>query len=897
MPLSMEQMHNVLKVYFLAHTWESKKRVIQKHVDVLLSEEFGQMAMSVIQQMHTVNEDTSLFEEILGVMRRCRTEGIDATFADFLPLDTPEQRVQQAIMDFIDWSLQDAHELAREQIDILLSDSALALFDRFAIERSNDPDLCVKIEERKALIMRARAVGIDAAFAEYEEWQQQTWDAVVALIRANGLGESKSTWKESRSAIEQNAALLLTDYADQLLGNYFRNKQIELEKKEPDPLKRSHVLYPISEKHQLLQRCCQVGVEAAFVEQGQMLADDWIFEFLNFASTSERANNWAITKNLLQGEYANLLTEQAERVLVGAGWLQSFGSGDEIALWELFKRIRAQGIDAAFADLVEFGTDVPLSVRDTLRKGKSAQQRYKEAGDRMSLDVAIPAWETVIKDPKFAESSIYTQCAFLIEAANTFEDRYNERHNLADLDRAIELWQLAANKGAIKKTTPEYLNYLGHSIHRRFVEMDEKEKQKDLKKAIEDYLDLAIRYYQQAFDLGKEDDSAIAPAPFSMPEGNGSDAFGEWLWRRKQMVRYLNNTGQSYFERYQYTRDLHDLDHAIEYYSAATERAKEEKVDASFLYDDLGNALSVCYWHTQNHIDFEAAIAAYEQALVLSEQDVRPTFQLDAANHYGHLLFRVGLFSEARHVFEKAHQAVGRTRVERTSQRARLDLAHYNSNIYATLVSCCLHEGDVPAAFEYASSGKGRTFVDVLAESRFDLTAVKSDQAELYVDLQPYLKLRHQIDDVRIALMQRSMPTRPGEEQPYSQYSNSQLIAILNDFQHEEKMLWDDLASRYHALAALADIPALTANAARTLSQELKATLVEYYRHQDGWCAFVVTPDDIQQIPLPLLGDDLLNRMAQWVNAMLSSAGRNLALRHNPADRNDSGTLRGFDRD
>lgn len=879
MPLSREQMRTVIEAYILARTWESKKRVVQKRGNILLSDEFDQMAASVIQEMRVAGVNSDLLEQILSVLRRCRAVGIDAAFASLLPLDTPEQRVQQAVMYFIDWSLQDAYELTREQPDILLSDSALVLFDRFAIERSNDPDLCPKIQERKALILRARAIGIDGAFAEKEEREQLTINAISVLIQAGHRGESKSAWQESKRVVEQNATLLLTDYADQLLGNYLRNKQAELERERPDPLMRLHVLYPVTEKRELLKRCRERGVEAAFEEYSHMLAEDWSNEFLNFVSTTERAaDNWVVIKNFLQGEYAGLFTAQAERALVGAGWLQlTTDMGNKLTFEKLFNRIREQGIDAAFTDLIEFGTDVPFSARDALRTAKNAKQCYEETGDRMSLDVATPAWEAVIINPEFASSSMYTQHTLLIEAANTYEDRYNERRNLPDLDRAIELWQLAANKGEGHKKTPEYqeyLNYLGHSFHRRFTEMDEREKRKDLKKAIK-YLDQALQYYREAYDVGKEEASGPGPAPMLMPEGSGPDASGELMWRIKQVAMYLNNIGRAYFERYQYTQDQHDLDGAIEYYGRAADWAKEQEMVAPFLYDDLGNALSVRYWNIKEDTDLETAITAFEQALVLSEQDARPSFQLDAANHYGYLLYGVGRYPEARRVLEKAHQAVGRTRVEQTSQRSRLNLARYNANLYATLVSCCLYEGDVCAAFEYASSGKGRTFVDMLAESRFDLTEVKPDQAELYADLQPYLKLREQIDDVRIVLMQRSMPVRPGEQRPYSQYSEGKLIAMLNDLQREEKTLWDDLVSRYNALAALADIPPLTANAARVLSQELQATLVEYYRHQDGWCAFVVTPDDVQYIPLPLLGDNLLNRMALWVNAMSSFNGGN----------------------
>jgi len=91
----------------------------------------------------------------------------------------------------------------------------------------------------------------------------------------------------------------------------------------------------------------------------------------------------------------------------------------------------------------------------------------------------------------------------------------------------------------------------------------------------------------------------------------------------------------------------------------------------------------------------------------------------------------------------------------------------------------------------------------------------------------------------------------------------------------QEASHWEEMAYKYPALTATQMAPVLSNDQVRTLAAELNATLVEYYRHADGWCAFVVTPKAIHHVPLPLVDDDLLERMANWMLRLEYPVGRN----------------------
>ena len=72
---------------------------------------------------------------------------------------------------------------------------------------------------------------------------------------------------------------------------------------------------------------------------------------------------------------------------------------------------------------------------------------------------------------------------------------------------------------------------------------------------------------------------------------------------------------------------------------------------------------------------------------------------------------------------------------------------------------------------------------------------------------------------------------------------------------------WQQITYDYPALTACKSAPSLSAAQACDLSAQLNATLVEYYQHAEGWCAFVVSADEVRHLALPLLTDDLIERM------------------------------------
>lgn len=247
------------------------------------------------------------------------------------------------------------------------------------------------------------------------------------------------------------------------------------------------------------------------------------------------------------------------------------------------------------------------------------------------------------------------------------------------------------------------------------------------------------------------------------------------------------------------------------------------------------------------------AIDAYRQALTVLTPDLFPHYSRHAAARLGWVLHAGGAFPEARQALELAHQATQNTRSDLHRDAAKRQLSAEGMDIYAYLVDCCLREGDIDTAFTFAALSKGRAFVDALTSTHIDLRQLGHSDPELAQYLAQAEDLRQHIDQVR-AQLEYADTIQP----------DSVRFAELLDLQARFQALWQTISVRFPALTATQQAPTLTAAQARQLAASLNATLVEYYYHPGGWCAFVVTATQIRYVELTKITDQLLEKVIVW---------------------------------
>ncbi|MGB0384149.1 MAG: CHAT domain-containing protein [Ardenticatenaceae bacterium] len=364
-------------------------------------------------------------------------------------------------------------------------------------------------------------------------------------------------------------------------------------------------------------------------------------------------------------------------------------------------------------------------------------------------------------------------------------------------------------------------------------------------------IELAISFYEQALEVYTRQ---------AFPE--------DW-------ARSMNNLAEAYGGRIR-GEHAENIELAISFY----EQALEVYTRQAFPYE-WGRSMHNLAWAYWGRIkgeraeNVELAIECFQQALEERKPQSFPQDCRNTAHWLGRLLYDEGRFAEARQAFVTAHEAVEALRGEVVREKAKRDLAEENADLYARLVFCCLRERDAAAAFKYAVAGKGRAFVDMLATARFDLSAVGAEGAELAADLQQYRERRKQIDNLLVQLADDKGRSSIRGTTDAERVPSAVLRTELNTLQEQAAAHWEDMSFKYPALTATESAPTLSVEQAWKLSADIGATLVEYYRDSEGLCAFVVTPDTLDYVPLPQVNDELLAEMLQWTADIECSSGRN----------------------
>ena len=347
----------------------------------------------------------------------------------------------------------------------------------------------------------------------------------------------------------------------------------------------------------------------------------------------------------------------------------------------------------------------------------------------------------------------------------------------------------------------------------------------------------------------------------------------------EQWAATQHNLANTYFARIKGER-AENLERAISHYEQALEVYTRQAFPEQWARTQ--KSLGITYKERirgERADNLEQAISHYQQALQVRTPMTLPQDCRNTAYALGRLLYDEHRFSESRGALDIAHQAVEALRGEVRRDAAKRTLSEENADLYARLVSCCLKEGDEAAAFAYAAAGKGRAFVDLLATARFDLSAASANNPALADYLHRAQELRQRIDNLLAILTGESGSSMSGSSPVGNQASiQSSLDALrteLHTLQEQEAHHWEEMAYKYPALTATQMAPILTVDQARAIAAEVNATLVEYYRHAEGWCAFVVTPNAMHYIPLPLIDHNLVVRMLTWLVRLEYPVGRN----------------------
>jgi tetratricopeptide (TPR) repeat protein len=447
--------------------------------------------------------------------------------------------------------------------------------------------------------------------------------------------------------------------------------------------------------------------------------------------------------------------------------------------------------------------------------GNALQIRFERTGSMDDLDRVIKAKEQAVES---TPNDHPNRGRRLKSLGNALQSRFERAGSISDLDRVIKMKEQAVAScpdGHPDRAT--WLNNLGNAYQTRFQRTGSM-----------DDLDRAIAVKEQAVE--------------SIPHG-------------PNCAGLLNNLGNAYQSRFERTGSMDDLDRAIMTKEQAVASTPYNHPDCARLLNDLGDVYECRFKHMGSMDDLDRAITTKEQAV--ASNVAAPSIRLRAAQSCSDLLIKQGVYDRAKPILQTAVRLLPMIspRVLKHSDR-QYNISQF-ANITSRAVSLALLDGEDPYhSLQLLELGRG-----ILAHSRLEVRSHSSVLATSHPDLaRTFLELQYQIDP---PLAHTDSPVGFGSSASESSISAIEHRALMRKFDDllryirslngYENFLLDPSESELHHLAEGGPIVVFNISDIRS-------------------DAFLITPDEIRTLHLPLLtSESLEHNIKRFLSAIHDS--------------------------
>ncbi len=266
----------------------------------------------------------------------------------------------------------------------------------------------------------------------------------------------------------------------------------------------------------------------------------------------------------------------------------------------------------------------------------------------------------------------------------------------------------------------------------------------------------------------------------------------------------------------------------------------------------------------------EQAVIHYKLSLEIYTPTSDPHLTPEIAASLGNLYYENQHYIEAYQAFTVAHDAIEFQRNERGNTLSKKEIAYRSDQMYARLIFCCIFKNDFESALKYTLAAKSRVFLDQLISARFQIIHARNENPRLEKELE-----EHQlIIQVLNTLRSNSLAKQELNNSNNKKDSEDQPVDPFEIFRNLEISHWGDIEQKYPALAATQNAPLVSAHDALKLAGKLNATIIEYYQHAQGWCAFIVSSESVNVCALDSMNDHFSKDMIDWIEKLSSPYGK-----------------------
>ncbi|MEG4089508.1 CHAT domain-containing protein [Microcoleus sp. Pol12B4] len=310
-----------------------------------------------------------------------------------------------------------------------------------------------------------------------------------------------------------------------------------------------------------------------------------------------------------------------------------------------------------------------------------------------------------------------------------------------------------------------------------------------------------------------------------------------------------NNLGTAYSERREGVRAA-NIEEAIACYWEALKVATRENYPEYWAMTQ--HNLGLTYSERREGVratNIEEAISYFRLALEIRTPTAFPLDCLQSGRNLGNTAFTAGFWDIALEGFEKAIQAVEKSRSWATSDDIRQQILAESIGVYEKAIQACVNSNQLEKAIEYCDRTRAQRLVDLMHSN--DLYASGKILPAVQKYLEEFEAKQREID---AEVEQLRKPSEGNKElasvasQSRSRADLSAYTEKIQELEGEKQQIWENIRSLDPVLAGQVQVDPMEFAAMQQLIDNSQTAILCFYTTDDDTHVFVIYKDQAPQI-------------------------------------------------
>jgi CHAT domain-containing protein/tetratricopeptide (TPR) repeat protein len=310
-----------------------------------------------------------------------------------------------------------------------------------------------------------------------------------------------------------------------------------------------------------------------------------------------------------------------------------------------------------------------------------------------------------------------------------------------------------------------------------------------------------------------------------------------------------NNLGTAYSERIEGVRAA-NREEAIACYREALKVGTRENYPEYWAMTQ--NNLGLTYSDRIEGVraaNIEEAIACLRLVLEIRTPTAFPLYCLQSGRNLGNTAFTAGFWDIALEGFEKAIQAVEKSRSWATSDDIRQQILAESIDVYEKAIQACVNSNQLEKAIEYCDRARAQRLVDLMHSN--DLYASSEIPPAVQKYLQEFEAKQREIDAEVEQLRKPSEGNKELADVGSQWRSRAELFAYtekIEQLEGEKQQIWENIRSLDPVLAGQVQVDPMQFAAMQKLIDNSQTAILCFYTTDDDTHVFVIYKDKAPQI-------------------------------------------------